>query len=106
MVGARLSVTEELMPDILDSMLKEVAGVSAASTKQLQRLAELAVEERSPQSQSGKPPSQCRSTSTCALSSPPSRLCWSTAWGLHRTFARLASLLKQELDVVLTKRQA
>lgn len=106
MAGGRLSVTEDLMPHILSSMLKEVEGVSTASTKQPYHLAELAVKERSPQSQSGKPPSRCRPTSASALSSPPKHLCWTMAWGLHRTFARLGSLLKQELDVVLTKPQA
>eukprot|EP00904_Undaria_pinnatifida_P009624 jgi/Undpi1/5792/HiC_scaffold_2.g01066.m1 len=39
------SVAEPLTPDILGFILKEVASVSPASTKQLQHLAELAVQD-------------------------------------------------------------
>lgn len=53
------SVAEELTPDIVGFILKDVAGATTASTRQLQLLSELAVEcflFSSQKSQTGTPP--------------------------------------------------
>ena len=50
------SVAEELTPDIQRFILKKVAGVTTATTRQLQSLAELAVEDFFPPAPAGETP--------------------------------------------------
>ena len=101
------SVAEPLTPDILGFILKEVASVSPASTKQLQHLAELAVQDFFP-------PAPVRETPVAMPADVHSRT-FLAAFGAvleygmgsaPAIFKTRVTLLKQELDAVLTQLQA
>lgn len=83
------SVAEEITPGIVGFILKEVAGITTASTRQLQRLSELAVGWFCfPPIPAGNAPIAMQAdVHFCTSTPPPSRPCWTTrtAWGAPPT---------------------
>eukprot|EP00904_Undaria_pinnatifida_P000992 jgi/Undpi1/10894/HiC_scaffold_3.g01420.m1 len=101
------SVAEPLTPDILGFILKEVASVSPASTKQLQHLAELAVQDFFPPAPVGETP--------VAMPADMHFRTFLAAFGAVLEYGMGSApaicktrftLRKQELDAVLTQLQA